>query len=127
MLASALSISERSVFDTMSKDGMGPSPPARAMPGAVWPSARHAVRHACHGTPLGGAGLLDLHPLGVALLQELDPLQLFEGFGQGVPRARQLRLEIGCRREQIVPPLDGGLGGGRVGVVIGVGDARAFL
>src|SRR5262245_43189841 len=100
MLASALSISERSVFDTMSKDGMGPSPSARAMLNAVWPSARDAVRQACHGTEFGRARLLDLHPLGVALLQELDPLQLFEGLGQNLPGARQLGLEVSGRGQQ---------------------------
>ena len=85
------------------------------------------MRHACHGTELGGAGLLDLHPLGVALLQELDLLQLFEGFGERLPGACQLRLEIRGGREQIVPPLDGGLGEGRIGVVVGVRDAGALL
>src|SRR5262245_66454875 len=110
MLASALSTSARSVLETTSKEGMvnlnRKQPVALADHGAVLsPSERegrsHSARHALDPghVEVGCAGLLEPYPLGVALLEKLDLLELLASFVEIAAGGGKLR-QIGrasCR------------------------------
>ena len=73
------------------------------------------------------AGLLEPYPLGVALLEQLDLLELLARLVELAAGGRELGREIGGRRRQIIAPLHRRLGEGRVGVMVDVGDAGALL
>src|SRR5262245_66691692 len=105
MLASALSPSARSVLETTSKEGMVnlscKQPVALADHGAVLspseregrgPSARHALDpgHVEVGCP----GLLEPYPLGVALLEKLDLLELLASFVEIAAGGGKFRREV---------------------------------
>src|SRR5262245_54253602 len=138
MLASALPTSARSVLETTSKEGMvslsRKQPVALAIsPSGPWPSeqegrgpsARHTLDRGY--VEIGRPSLLEPYPLGVALLEKLDLLELLASFGEVAAGGGELRREVGSRHRQIIAPRHRRLGEGRIGVMIDVGDAGAFL
>src|SRR4029453_11687075 len=148
MLASALSTSARSTFETMSNDGIEASALAFCC------RADHNIEgglgtHYLH-LPAGLAGHRQSEALArdaldarqveirlggstgriqaqVALLEELHLPELGASLIELPARRRQPRLAA-CRRcGEIVAPLDRRLGEGRIGVMVDVGYAGPFL
>src|SRR4029450_1094803 len=147
MLASALSTSARSTFETMSNEGIGASalpfccraddntegglgthylhlPAGLAARRQSEALARDALDAHRVEVRLGGStGRIQAQ---VALLKELHLPELGASFIELPARRREPRLEV-CRRcGEIVAPLDRRLGEGRIGVMVDVGYAGRF-
>ena len=72
-------------------------------------------------------GLFGAFPHLVALVEQLDLLELLEGLGEGLLGVVELSLQFVGRVLEVLAPLDGGLGVGRIGKMGGIVDPGAVL